>query len=215
MFREKYNSLSEKRGYLYIRESVYKRDKRTLKKKPSKLGDGSATKERGKYTIKKDTYCGKINEIQIINILTFRDFLYRQYKDHNFTDYKINSNFDKILDDFIDYLLYSYDLDKKDFFEGKKKVYQVNSGYLSKETLAWLKRFQFNKNPYSQTESRRFTNRCLDIGVFDEEIIQLLYSKLLPDDIQEEKEEHEKELEFKRLKLNKYRDFMRQSLEED
>jgi len=102
MFREKYNSLSEKRGYLYIRESVYKRDKRTLKKKPSKLGDGSATKERGKYTIKKDTYCGKINEIQIINILTSRDFLYRRYKHYKFTAYKINFNFDQRLHEVID-----------------------------------------------------------------------------------------------------------------
>lgn len=214
MFREKYNSFSTKRGYLYIRESIYKRDKRTLKKKPSKLGDGTATKERGKYTIKKDTYCGKIYEINIKYILTFEDYLRKEYKDFDFINYKTKSTFDIITDNFIDYLLYCYDLDKEEFFTGKKKVYQINSGYLSKETILWLKRFQFNKNPYSKTESNRFFNRCLDIGIFEEEIIKLLYSKLLPDDIQQEKEEDEKKLEFKRLKLNKYRDFMKQSIKD-
>ena len=65
----------ETRGYLYLRETIYVRDKRTHKRKPKKLGSGSGYKERGKYSKKKDIYCGKIVECSMKKFINFRDYI--------------------------------------------------------------------------------------------------------------------------------------------
>lgn len=224
MFREKYNSFSEKRGYLYIRETIYKRDGRTLKRKPARLGDGSATKERGKYSIKKDTYCGKITEdIFLKYIITFNEFVSNilktdkktKYKD--FLEYKTKSSFDDIIDDFTLYLIYIYNLDKEDFFTGKKQVYAINNGYFSRDTIEWVRRFKINPKNYYTKEMQRFAFRCHDVGIYDEDIINLLYLKLNPEidqNILSENENNE-DLEVKKLKLKNYRNFIQKSIEYD
>ena len=207
MFREKYNSFSQKRGYLYIRESVYIRDKRTLKKKPFKLCDGTATKNRWKYTQKVDTYCGKIFEIEIKHILTFKDYIIQNKI--KFTEFKINSSFDKILDKFIDYLLYIYDIDNKQFFEGKKKVYAINNGFLSRDTINWFRKFSIRKGYPIQKEMERFTYKAEDIGIFDKEIISLLFSKIMPTDNILKEDIDDKTKQLQQLKRKNLRDFLR------
>ncbi len=224
MLREKYNSLTNKRGYLYIRETIYQRDKRTLKKKPSKLGDGSATKNRWKYSLKKDTYCGKIIEnIEIKHIITFQEYLkkikYGSEQDFDFLEYKIKTDFDKILDDFVNYLIYIHKINDEEFKTGKKKAYAINNGFLSRETIEWVRRFRINKSPENPREFERFMNRCLASGIFDEEIIETLYLKLIPDkDILKKDKLNEEDLsknEIKKIKIRKLRSFIKESITKD
>lgn len=218
MLREKYNSLTNKRGYLYIRETIYKRDGRTLKRKPSKLCDGSATKNRYKYSIKKDTYCGKIQDnIKLDHIITFEDYISKNKTDFDFIKYKLKLEFDTILDDFVEYILFIYEIDKNNFFNGKKKVYEINNGYFSKETIEWVRRFRINKSANNPKEFERFSNRCYDTGIYDDEIINSLYLKLIPDSAQNIlliKEKYE-ENEIKKIKTDKLRNFIQTSIEKD
>ena len=211
MLWEKKSSLKQKRGYLYIRETIYERDKRTLKRKAPKLGDGSASKERWKYSKKIDIYCGKIIEdIELINFLTFREYI-QNNKKLDFLEYKTQKVFSELLEDFVEYLLYSHNLDKEEFYEGKKAVYALASGYLSREGIEFLRRFTIKKNPLISNEIERFANRCLDIGIYDDEIIMLLYMKLLPSEdansLEQELAEKFEELEIQNH--NSYKDFMK------
>lgn len=208
MFREKYNSLTQKRGYLYIRESIYVRDKRTIKRIPHKLCDGKATKERGKYSIKKDTYCGKITEIEILHIITFQDYL--EQRNIEYIKFKINSSFDIILDTFINYLLYIYGLDKEDFFNGKKRVYAINNGFLSKDTILWFRRFSIRNNYPITKEMERFTFRAEDIGIFDEDIISLMFSKIMPTDNIITEDIEDKQTQSNKLQVKNLREFIKQ-----
>lgn len=213
MFREKYNSSSDKRGYLYLRETVYERDGRTYKRKPAKFGDGKATKNRGKYSKKKDTYLGKIEEIQLKKILTFDDYLKNEKNINNIFEYKLNLNFDSLLDLFIEYLLFIYELEKEEFEKPKKKkVYNINEGYFSPITMDWIRRFRINSNYTNPNEMYRFSNRCKDSGIFDEQVIESLYTKLSPID-EKLLAEEEKNKEIKKLKIKNYRDFIKQSIE--
>ncbi|MDA3855732.1 MAG: hypothetical protein PF569_05710 [Candidatus Woesearchaeota archaeon] len=211
MFREKFTNFKQSRGYLYIRESEYVRDKRTLKRKPSKLGDGTATKDRGKYSKKKDIYCGKILEIDIKFVETFKDYIEKQDKDY--FEYKLNLKYEELIDEFTNYLLYIYDIDKDNFFNGKKAVYVVGNGYLSRETINWLKRFNIKGNYESSKEIGRFTYRCEDVGIFDEDTINSLYLKLVPqvnkEDMLEEINSIQKSNTVEEYKS--YRDFMKKS----
>lgn len=220
MFREKYNPFKDKRGYLYLRESIYKRDKRTYKRKPSKLGDGKATKERGKYTKKKDTYLGKIIEKELQKVISFQEFLVSTKKiksNEEFLKYKININFENLLMDFIKYLLTIYEINSEEFFnKEKKKVYQINNGFLSPLTIDWLKRFRIRPNYSRLKELERFQYRCEDIGIFDKDIIGLLFSKLEEDQGLVESEEEtqiNKEEKLKDFKLKKLKDFIKKSVE--
>ncbi len=179
MFREKFTNFQEKRGYLYIRESIYKRDRRTLKRKPSKLCDGSATKERGKYSIKKDIYCGKIYEIEPIKLDSFKDYIHKNIE-QDFLNFKLNIKFADLIDIFVSYLLDIYEIDEIEFYEGKKKVYTIGEGYLSREGILWLKRFNIKGDYDNSKEIERFNYRCEDIGIYDEDIINVLYLKLIP-----------------------------------
>ncbi len=212
MLWEKRSSLKQKRGYLYIRETIYERDKRTLKKIPHKLCDGTASAQRWKYSKKKDIYCGKIiEEIDLIHFITFREYI-SQIKGEDFLEYKTKSSFDIILDDFVNYLLYSHNLDRDDFYEGKKRAYSISSGFLSREGISFLKRFNVKQNSLQQKEIERFANRCLDTSIYDEEVIMLLYMKLIPEDdsneLKQELEEKFEELESQ--SHNKLRDFIKQ-----
>lgn len=213
MFREKLHKDPNQRGYLYIRESYYERDKRTHKRKPSKLCDGTATKERGKYSKKKDIYCGKIHEIEIKIIENFEGYLKKQNKEY--LEFKINSKFDDLIDEFVKYLLYIYELDEDEFYNGKKRVYALGDGYLSKETIIWLKNFEINGNYDNFNEIKRFSFRCQDCGIYDEDIINTLYLKLVPKiderDIKEEIEELENQDE-KREGFTNLRNFLKRNL---
>ncbi len=211
MLWEKRSSLKQKRGYLYIRETIYERDKRTLKRKAPKLGDGSATKERWKYSKKVDIYCGKIIEdTPLKHLITFRQYVEQIYS-QTFLEYKTKIPFSDLLEDFISYILYVHEIDKKEFFEGKKVAYALSSGYLSREGIEFLRRFSLKKNPLISSEIERFANRCLDIGIYDDEIIMLLYMKLLP---QEDTKLLEQELseKFEELEIqshNSFKDFIK------
>ena len=206
------------RGYLYLRESIYVRDKRSHIRKPNKLGSGKATKERGKYTKKKDIYCGKIVEIKPKSLLTFSEYL--DLENTQYLEFRINSSFEKVLDKFIEYILYMYEIDKKEFLEGPKVAYELNGGYLSRETIEHIRKFIIRgKNTENKNEIERFANRCYDAGVFDEEIIMTLYTKITPDlENKEELEEELKELKKKGLKRRHHKsfmDFMRREHRED
>ena len=198
MLWEKKTSLNQKRGYLYIRETQYIRDKRTLKRKSPVHGDGSAYKQRGKYSKKKDIYCGKIIEgIELHHTISFREYIEEINKDE-FLDYKTRSSFEIILDDFVNYLLYLHNLKRDDLEKGTKKAYAIATGYLSKQTIKRVYDFVPKSSMIDYKELERFANRCYDTGIFDEEIIMLLYTKLLPQEYIEEEFEEKIEEEFQK-----------------
>lgn len=206
MFWIKTNNLKTKNDYLYLRETIYIRDKRSLKRIPRKLGNGDATKNRGKYSKKKDIYCGRIYNIEIKYIITFRNYL-EEIKNYtqDFLEYKLNSSFDKILYDFIDYLIYIYEIEKDEFFGTKKKVYFTGNGFFCKETVDYILRFVVKKGSFdNKKELERFALRCQDSGIYDEEIISILYMKLN----QLIKEEEEKII-IKKEKYSNYGEFMK------
>ena len=210
--KKQIESNSSKRGYLYIRETYYKREKITLKRKLGK-GDGSAFKKRGKFSKKKDIYCGKIIEISTNRLITFRQY-HKENLFNEFLEYKFENDFDTILDDFINYLIYLYDLKKEDVFGEKKIAFSLSSGgYLSKQTIDYIKRFILNGDYTSKIEIERFANRCLDAGIFDEEIIMTLYLKLLPkEDCSQLQKELEDLADFKMnsLSVDNFANFIRE-----
>ena len=186
MFREKI-SKSSGRGYLYIRESVYIRDKRTLQRKPARLGSGSATLERGKYTKKIDIYCGKIIELKLIKFDTFKEYL--TSNNLKFLEFLTSSSFEELFNTYIDYLLHIYDLPLS-LFSTSKKVYALGSGYLCPKIIDWYLKFEIRGSSDSLKQFRRFYLRSMDIGIHDMEIIESLYLKLSPhlslDEVKEE-----------------------------
>lgn len=206
MLWEKKTSLNQKRGYLYVRETIYVRDKRTLKRKPAKLGDGSAYKQRGKYSKKKDIYCGKIiDDVELKKTIPFKEYI-KNFKKKDFLQYRTDVEFEILLDDFIEYLLFIHGLKKENLFEGNKKAYAIATGYLSRGTLQRVKEFTPKSTMIDYKELERFANRCFDSGIFDEEIIMLLYSKLLPQGYIEE--EFEEEFSIISQKHRGLRDFI-------
>ena len=206
MLWEKKSSLKQKRGYLYIRETIYERDKRTLKKKAPKLCDGSAYKDRWKYSKKKDIYCGKIIEdTKLINFISFQGYV-ESKKAKDFLEYKTKITFSDLLEDFVNYLLEIHEIEKEDFFEGKKKAYEISSGYLSCEGIEYIRRFSLKLNPLAHSEIERFANRCLDCAIFDNEIIMLLYMKLLPNEQAVKIKEEFEDLQIEHH--NKLKDFI-------
>ncbi len=194
MLWEKKNTKNpEKRGYLYLRETIYVRDGRTLKRKPKKLGDGSGAKNRGKYSIKKDIYCGKIIPLKMVKFNSFKDFL--GLDSDKYLDYRLHSEFGVILEDFISYLIDIFDIDRDDF-ENKKQAYEVAGGYLSLITIDFLKRFIVRVGFDEKVEIERFANRCVDCGIFDNDVIIALFTKIAPEeytDVREELENLKKE----------------------
>jgi hypothetical protein len=192
---ERPSRMKEKSGYLYLRETIYIRDKRTLKKSRKNF-DGTATKERGKYSKKKDIYCGKINNCEIKNFKEFTDYVKdnnKENKKFEFTDYKMNTSFTNILNDFVEYLIYVYEIDKDLLFSKKKKVvFQVGNGYLCQQTLEFIKKFEPRGDFDNEKEIERFANRCQDAGIFDTDIIMTLFLKLFPEDVERIKEDEEK-----------------------
>lgn len=204
----------QKGGYLYLRETIYVRDKRAYTRKPRKLGSGDAYKNRHKYSLKKDIYCGKIVEIVPKDVILFKTYIENQGLDY--TQIKIKSRFDELLHLFVDYLLDIHNLDKTEFYEGKKIAYLIANGYLSRETIDFIKRFQAKKNPETPKEIQRFAFRCEDAGIYDEDIIMNLYIKIIPTpDVKDMKEEIG-ELNKKKLiekQFENFRDFMRKEYE--
>ena len=162
------------------------RDGRTLKRKPKKLGDGSGAKNRGKYSVKKDIYCGKIIEKKMIKFTSFKDFL--GLDSDKYLDYRLHNEFLIVLNDFISYLLEIFDIDKEDY-ETKKQAYEVAGGYLSRITIDFLVRFIVRTGFDEKVEIERFANRCMDCGIFDNDIIIALFTKIAPEDYTELAEE--------------------------
>ena len=162
------------------------RDGRTLKRKPKKLGDGSGAKNRGKYSVKKDIYCGKIIEKKMIKFTSFKDFL--GLDSDKYLDYRLHNEFLIVLNDFISYLLEIFDIDKEDY-ETKKQAYEVAGGYLSRITIDFLVRFIVRTGFDEKVEIERFANRCMDCGIFDNDIIIALFTKIAPEDYTELVEE--------------------------
>ncbi len=186
LWEKKNTKKPENRGYLYLRETVYVRDGRTLKRKPKKLGDGSGAKNRGKYSVKKDIYCGKIIEKKMIKFISFKDFL--KLNTDDYFDYRFNSEFGVILNDFISYLINIFDIDREDY-ETKKQSYEVAGGYLSTITVDFLTRFIVRPGFDEKVEIERFANRCMDCGIFDNDVIISLFTKIAPEDYTELVEE--------------------------
>ena len=193
LWEKKNTKTPEKRGYLYLRETIYVRDGRTLKRKPKKLGDGSGARNRGKYSIKKDIYCGKIIPKKMVKFNSFRDFL--GLDSDKYLDYRLHSEFGVILEDFISYLIEIFDIDR-DEFENKKQAYEVAGGYLSLITVDFLKRFIVRVGFDEKVEIERFANRCVDCSIFDNDVIIALFTKIAPEeytDVREELESLKKE----------------------
>ncbi len=188
------NPYKNKNGYLYLRVSEYNRDKRTLKRKPKCHGDGTSYQNRNKWTKKKDIYCGKVYEIETNpKLITFQEYL--ENKKISYLEYKIKTSFSDIVYDFARYLLHIYDLDEEDFFNGKKKVYILDNKLLSRETLKWIIDFDINSIRKNENEVERFAIRCESTGIFDNDIIQTLFMKIMPDINKEDIENLQKEIE--------------------
>lgn len=221
---------SESRGYLYLRESIYIRDKRTLQRKPKHLGDGSKQKERNKYIKKKDTYLGKINEIIPNYYLSFEDYIISHIqKETDFLYYVLQYSFDEIFFDYIDYLqeIYSFQISvsqdmikyygiKKEFDSLKTITYALKTGgFLNIVLIQRAYTFQCRiVDEVSKTDFNNFSARCFDCGIVDEYIQIVLYSKLINAvNVQELEEEIaqlriEKENE-KKVEENSFESFMR------
>ncbi len=206
----------DKRGYLYIRESIYERDKRSLTRKPRKLGTGKGHENRGKYTKKKDIYCGKIVEIAPKDLILFQTYIENQKLDY--TELKINSRFEELIDLFVNYLLDIHDIGKDEFYNGNKVAYTIANGFLSRETIEFVKRFNAKGEDFAHThfEISRFANRCEDSGIYDEDIILSLYMKIIPTKDYKDIKEELHEIRDKKLiekKFNSFRDYMREEHE--
>lgn len=187
---------SQERGYLYLRVSEYKRDKRTLKRKPRHLGDGSAHKERNKHIVKKDIYLGKIHELTPSSFMSFQDYIILQLqKESDYLQYVLHASFEEIVFDFISYLQELYEIpisiSKQELIHSS--FTEVLNHPLSKKTfslkiggffnIVLLKRvFDFSPlhtDEISNRDFELFSNRCLDTGIFDEYIQMVLYLKLI------------------------------------
>ncbi len=196
----------ESRGYLYLRESIYSRDRRTLQRKPKHLGDGSKQKERNKYIKKKDTYLGKINEISPDFYLTFENYIISHIqKEQDFLYYVLQYKFDEIFFDYIDYIQELYTLPisiskntikyygiKEEFTNLKSKTYELKTGgFLNIILINRAFNFECRKvSEVSSTDYNNFSARCFDCGITDEYIQIVLYSKLIHvENIQELEEE--------------------------
>lgn len=201
-----------KNHYLYWRYSVYERDKRTLKRKPKKLGDG--TFNQNKYIKRKDYYLGKLVQLQPPQkIFFFQEFL----KKKNITNLKLflaEKNYDEIFNLYVEYIIELHDIDKNELFENNTKiVYETPMGYLSKRLIQWVHSFEFNPrlDPMDEKELDRFAGRCEFIGISDPDVISALYQKICPEideeDIRKALQEEIKELEKQKLKSMKYEDF--------
>ncbi|MCA9486265.1 hypothetical protein H6501_04965 [Candidatus Woesearchaeota archaeon] len=191
--------------YLYLRETLYKRDKRSLCRKSPRQGTGKATKERAKYTKKHDIYCGKITSPQLLHFISFEEYLSKKQED--FTKYKLEVSFDELLDDYTDYLLYMYNLKKEDLASKPKQAYKVAGGYLCPATLQFIREFKPRQNLDLKTELERFSFRCEEAGISDKDIIASLFLKRFPREEQNEEGLQEEE----KQKFTSLSDFIRRS----
>ena len=199
----------EKRGYLYLRETLYIRDKRSHIRKPKKLGSGKAYFERGKYSKKKDIYCGKIIEIAPVHFLTFENYI--EKIGYSYLEYKLNVKFNELVDGFVNYLLYIHEITAEMFNSKPKKAFELGSGYLCQQTIDFLKSFTVRHNEDNKRELERFAFRCEDAGIYDTDVIATLYTKIMPavdESIKEELEELKKHRNTKK-QFQSFRDFVK------
>jgi len=201
-----------KNHYLYWRYSVYERDKRTLKRKPRRLGDG--TFNRNKYTKRKDYYLGKLIKLDPPKKI----FFFQQYlKKQNIENLKLflaEKSYEEIFDSYVEYIIELNEIDKEELFNKNKQIaYEMPLGYISQRLIQWVHSFEFNSklDPTDEKELDRFAGRCEFIGISDPDIISALYQKICPEidmeDIKKALQEEIKELEKSKLKTMKYEDF--------
>jgi len=201
MFWIKKSKTDKNSGYLYLRETLYIRDKRSLKRKPRKLGDGSGKLNRSKYSKKIDTYCGRVFDVEPVHLDTFNSYIEKK-TNMDFLEYKLSSSFDEILADFTNYLLYLFTIDREEFYSEKKKVYFTGVGFLCKETIEWVRKFNLRGSSENKNELERFGNRCQDMGIYDVDIIGLLFTKL-----SNTKDIMEEEIDVSTLETKEYANF--------
>lgn len=203
--------------YLYLRYSQYQRDKRTLKRKPRKLGEG--TFDQNKYIKRKDIYLGKLIELpNPQKIFFFREYLENK-EINNFQKYIHETNYKDLFNKYIEYMIEFYQIDKEELFSSDKHiVFDVAGAYISKRLIEWVNSFEFHqkRDPKDEKELDRFAARCEFIGIIDIEVISALYQKICPEIENEDiinalKEEIE---EMNKLKLpSKEIDNLREFLE--
>lgn len=153
--------------YLYLREKVYKRDKRTLKKSGFRKGySGKATESRWKYTKTKDIkYLGRIIYPKSIKEIDFESYL----ESFKLTFSKILHlySYEKIIGLYVDYLYFIIDGVKEE-----KMYYAINDGFLGSWTLKPLLEFKFNidERVSPKSESNRFSKIFRRCGFLWEEV---------------------------------------------
>lgn len=215
--RKRYNQ-----EYLYILKKEYIRDKRTTIKKNKHLGDGTRTKERWKYTRNKEIYAGKIvqKKINMERIMTFRDYL-KESLALDWLSFLATSNFDKLLETYVDYMLWMHEIPKEEF-ETKNLYYEIGSGFLGKKTIDEL----YNFIRYSEQKNERqmfgFVLRCVDAGIEEKDIVTALFNQVRRANGEECLEEEDffqslkdeiKELKEQETAHMSYEEFIRRSKE--
>jgi hypothetical protein len=171
---------SSELGYLYLRKTVYLRPAVTLLDFNGKKGESRET--RGKYSKKRDIYCGKIVQVSMKSFDNFESYI--EGKGISFLEYKLNATFEQILKDFTHYLCSIHQITLSDI---ENNAYVVGSGYLCKETIDFVSEFKPRSIYGNMTDIKNFAFRCEDAGIYDENIIMLLYAKLFPQTLVEEK----------------------------
>jgi len=166
--------------YVYLKESVYVRDKRTMTRKPRKLGSGNFN--QNKYVTKKETYIGKLVKIETPKqFYLYETFLLnRDIKDFN--KFLEEIEYDALFDSYLEYLHELYNITKEDF-EKKNIVYYTDSCiYFSLKLIDWTKSFKFSPKYHhtDRKEMERFIDRCELIGIIHKQVIMALYEKLCP-----------------------------------
>lgn len=139
--------------YLYLREKIYKRDKRTLKRSTNyRQYDGAAYKARGRHSKTVDIkYLGKIYYPGEIDNIDFEEYLEKN-KNLSFSEL-LTQDYDNIVNTYYDYLL--------SIIHGEKSEsvhYALNDGILSIYSLDPLLKFEFRigEDYNARTESDRF-----------------------------------------------------------
>lgn len=176
IYVRKYNEIPR---YLYIVKKQYVRDRRKTIKKNKYKGDGSGWLQRGNYTKNEYEYAGIIvNRKPIISryLTSFKEFL-KNYKNRDWISFLINSEFEDILDKYIEYMCWILDIEEEELTD--KKYFVFGNGYLGKKTIQELKNFIYQKHFSEEKPDKSIILRCIDCGIEDETIIQSLYNQII------------------------------------
>lgn len=201
--------------YVYLKESVYIRDKRTMTRKPRRLGSG--TFNQNKYVKKKETYIGKLVKIDKPE----KFYLYEKYLEEKGiidSDKHISeTEYGELFDSYLGYLNELYEISSEDLEKTNIVYYTDSCIYFSKKLTDWAKSFKFSPKYHhtDKKEMERFIDRCELIGIVHKGVITALYEKLCPKidekemmaEMQNEFEEMDKK-KLKKLTVSELRDFI-------